>query len=169
MMNVDGIYGKGELEQRSAPMGHGSYVSSNWESMYGDFVFALDFSAEKHSFPGSWFNGFSTSQTITDPYNNTRKVIPSIWIRVEKNIPINEETLSFVIIRSPDLLRDPRHEEISEKYNPVCLTLGQFEAIRAAFLRVIEDDSTMKRSLPPLWKKLSSWGDAYSLPEEFIK
>ena len=161
--NVDGIYGGGEVKQHNAARGYGSFVSSNWETMYGDFVFALDFSSDLSSFPGHWFN--SLQAAIRDPYKKVARYVTSVWVRVENNIPINDDTLSFVIIRSPDLLTDQRYTEISNKYNPTCLTVGQYEAIRTAFLTVIENDASMKRSLPPRWQQMNRY--ERPLPVEF--
>ena len=160
-----------EIRQHNAGMGYGAYVSSNWEQPYGDFVFALDLTSQPF-ISGSYFGGrsapfpanlYGIAQRINNHCNSfIVNFINSLWVRLEENIPVNDDTLSFVIVRDKNVSRNWRLRKYNRKY----LTFETYEAIRLAFHRVIENNAEIKRSLPICWKQMNSFY-ALTLAPEF--
>ena len=98
--NVSSILSKQEIFQNQAVRGYGSYVSTADEAGqvfgFGRYTFALDEAAIIHK-PGAFF--------VPNPEGGVCSVIfnrllgwksPSIWVRVEANIPVNKHSVAYI-------------------------------------------------------------------------
>lgn len=137
----DSIVRSKTIEQRSAPLGHGAFVSTNDESLnqYGPYTFALDDLAVT-TYPAAYFS---------PPYNPRHETYDSLWVRVENDINLSQDTVAhFVIPDNED--RNITGERLLTDLNlevPV-ITRSTSRRINELFDEVIK-----KRLLPSTWRR----------------
>lgn len=133
------------IEQRSAALGKGAFVSTNDESLYsyGPYTFALDSSA------------IETHQAAYYPSRESLKneLYASLWVRVEHDIILSPNTVAHFVVENA--------REVHEKGVELLTTLNLEVPVitREVSLRVHElfDRVLSKRHLPKAWRRHESY------------